>query len=568
MKAISTAVAQSGAPAGSGIARLRPFDGLFLRAEHLERIQAYTRELTRALGLAGGPGVVHGYGLSVSGDTLRVGSGLAVAPDGRPLAMTVPYSRDLGDLPAADGQWWVVELLGDDEPFGVESVYGALCDDPCAGGDAASPYVAEVVQVRLRERPLDLKDTSLPERRSWVASAWFEAERLEAGSLLPTSDRDQVPVADFAPASWEAPTGPPDGDAVPIGLLFRLAGEWVTDTWTARRDRVQTLPDTTWRGRLGMRPWSVFIAHVLQFQVQLANAWPMPQASAALAQLANIPNAVSQVREAVQGLDQRQLTRPKEHLAAALALLGGTAPVRSTRGRLVDSGFVELPPAGFLPLSDLEQLEAEVADMLGPFVEPRFCACRPDAVGHEIEQAQHLDRIPLTDPKLRTPVDVLVPAGRTSEAGGMTTAHNWVAFHRRRELDCGEIPDTPEAVETVEVIAHEGLTQPTDTLVDRIVRGELTSDQRIEASYPAGRWALPAAEVQQTVAQWIEGTQLVTLVGVAATAERRPLADARAALLVSPFDPDSPNLDHRTVVRASPGGEEIWLLTVPAEVPA
>src|SRR4051812_3341652 len=173
MKATSTAGASSGpiaqgTPAGSGIARLRPFDGLFLRAEHLDRIQAYTQELVRALGQAGGPGVVHGYGLSVSGDTLRVGSGLAIAPDGRPLSMTVPDSKDLRELTAADGQWWIVELLPADEPFGAESVYGALCDDPCAGTDALRPYVAEVVRVRLRERPLDLGDTALPERRSRV----------------------------------------------------------------------------------------------------------------------------------------------------------------------------------------------------------------------------------------------------------------------------------------------------------------------------------------------------------------------------------------------------------------
>jgi hypothetical protein len=571
MKATSTAGASSGpvakgAPAGSGVARLHPFDGLFLRAEHLDRIQAYTRELVRALGQAGGPGVVHGYALSVSGDTLQVGSGLAIAPDGRPLSMTVPFSKDLSDLTAADGRWWVVELVPADEPFGSESVYGALCDDPCAGTDAVRPYVAEVVRVRLRERPLDLGDAALPERRSRVASAWFEDERRRAGSLLPTSDREPATTADFSPASWEAPTGPPDDEPVAVGILLRLAGGWVTDTWTARRDRIQTPPDTTWRGRLGMRPWAVFIAQVLQFQVQLANSWPMPQASAALMQLANIPNAVSQLQEAVKGLDQRQLTLPKEHLVTALSMLGGGVAARSTRGRLVDSGFVELPPAGFLPLSDLEQLETEVADMLGPFVEPRFCVCRPDAIGHEVEQAQHLDRIPLTGPKVRTRVDVLVPGGRRGpvEGSGLTTSHNWVAFHRRRELDCGA---EPEQVETVDVILHEGLTQKTETFIEKIVDGELQSDHRIEAKYPAGRWALPAADVQETVATWTDGAQSVTVVGVAATRERRPLADARAALLISAFDQDSPVLHHRTVVRGTSGGDEIWLLVVPGESP-
>jgi hypothetical protein len=40
------------------IARLNPFDGLFLRAVHLQQIQFYTQALTRALGVAGGPRVV------------------------------------------------------------------------------------------------------------------------------------------------------------------------------------------------------------------------------------------------------------------------------------------------------------------------------------------------------------------------------------------------------------------------------------------------------------------------------------------------------------------------------
>lgn len=37
------------------IARLNAFNGLFLRAEHLERMQEYTRSLAYALGQSGDP---------------------------------------------------------------------------------------------------------------------------------------------------------------------------------------------------------------------------------------------------------------------------------------------------------------------------------------------------------------------------------------------------------------------------------------------------------------------------------------------------------------------------------
>ena len=124
------------ASAGGGIVRLNPFDGLFLRAEHLEALQAYARELTHALGQAGGTGVVHGYGvtLSAADRKLNVSAGLAFDPDGRPLRMTTPTSVKLDPFTAAGGAW-VIELVAKDNHFGDETVFGALCEDPCDGAD-------------------------------------------------------------------------------------------------------------------------------------------------------------------------------------------------------------------------------------------------------------------------------------------------------------------------------------------------------------------------------------------------------------------------------------------------
>src|SRR4029453_8060764 len=116
------------------------------------QLQSYTQELTRALGQAGGMGVVHGYGLSLSTAQGRLegGGGLAFAPNGQPLRMTSSVSVKLDDFTAERGAW-VIELAAREERFGDETVFGALCEDPCDGGDGSTrPYVAELVEVRLK----------------------------------------------------------------------------------------------------------------------------------------------------------------------------------------------------------------------------------------------------------------------------------------------------------------------------------------------------------------------------------------------------------------------------------
>ncbi|HEY6145541.1 MAG TPA: hypothetical protein VIV13_04660, partial [Solirubrobacterales bacterium] len=44
---------------------------------------------------------------------------------------------------------------------------------------------------------------------------------------------------------------------------------WSVDVWAARRDRGDPSPARTWQYRLGMRPWDVYVAQILQFQAQL-----------------------------------------------------------------------------------------------------------------------------------------------------------------------------------------------------------------------------------------------------------------------------------------------------------
>ena len=131
------------------IARLNPFDGLFLRAVHLQQIQLYAQALSRALGLAGGPGVVYGYGLALASapgeppSRLDVQPGLAVDADGRILLSESTIRVDLPE----PGQTlaWRVELVGKDEPFGQENSYGDICVDPCGAAVSTAPFVGEGV---------------------------------------------------------------------------------------------------------------------------------------------------------------------------------------------------------------------------------------------------------------------------------------------------------------------------------------------------------------------------------------------------------------------------------------
>src|SRR5207249_7421715 len=69
---------------------------------------------------------------------------------------------------------------------------------------------------------------------------------------------------------------PPEPQAVPIGVLQKIAGNFVLDTWTARREVNGPPGAVRWAGHLAMRPWSVFLAQVLQFQDQLRDSGIQP----------------------------------------------------------------------------------------------------------------------------------------------------------------------------------------------------------------------------------------------------------------------------------------------------
>ncbi|KOU25679.1 hypothetical protein ADK52_11660 [Streptomyces sp. WM6372] len=421
------------ATADGGIDRLNPFDGLFLRAEHLSRIQDYARELALAVGAAGGPGVVEGYEVSVKDGTLRVGGGLAVSPEGRPLRSQRLVTLPLTGLdPGLDGFWWV-EVAPDSRPYGDAPVQGSYCDDPCAGsGTTRRPYLAEGVRIQLAEGTEPGLDNQLPaSRRNFLASRIFGAERT-GHSPWPYGTGSA-----HLPQSWTPPAASPGRPrTVRIAVLLRDPGRpdgWEVDTWAARRDRAAAPPQRYWQSRLGMRPWDAYTAQILQFQDQLAQVL-----GAAPAPAADLGPLLEQL--ALIGEEQFLKSHTKDQLGREVARLitgiGEGALIRPAQAgpgpyALQDLGIAELPPAGYLPYTPEPEQSAGPAGiraLLGGQVELRYCSCALPDVARAVQEAQHRDRIRLDEP---VGVDILLPVDDRAAPVG-----DWVAFVRREQRHC------------------------------------------------------------------------------------------------------------------------------------
>ncbi|MFD0270383.1 hypothetical protein ACFVGY_28055 [Streptomyces sp. NPDC127106] len=473
--------------ADGGIDRLNAFDGLFLRAEHLNLIQDYARELALAVGACAGPGTVEGYEVTVQDGTLRVGAGLAVNAEGRPLRserlVTLPLT---GLKPGLDGFWWV-EVAPATRDHGEAPVQGSYCDDPCSGtGTTRHPYTAEGVRIRLVEDTERGLDGQLPAaRRNFLASRVFGAERT-AHSAWPYGT-----AAATLPRSWGPPAAAPSRSAaVRLAVLLRVPGTadgFEVDVWTARRDRGAAPPYRYGQSRLGMRPWDVYIAQILQFQSQLAQVLAAREAQGASG-ASGAPGAtgpregpgagsaaagpgIGPLLEQLALLGDQQFlrTRTKDQLGrevarivAGLGAHGGPAavapPPAAAEGpySLEQLGIVELPPAGYLPVRADEPEEGDgdggggdggdggdgdggdgdvdrsvpgrIETLLGQQAYLRYCRCGPADIAEAVEEARNRDRIRLDTPSF---LDVLVPVDEEGEPAG-----DWVAFVRSRRRIC------------------------------------------------------------------------------------------------------------------------------------
>jgi len=390
-------------PASAPLIGLNYYDGRFLRADDLNLERQGQRAYADYSNQAGGPGLVYGFDLTWQDTQLSLSPGLAVDPKGRLIYLPDAVNAQVADLitasqpqtgaaapaaatssagfgpcaPAAASAGGSTPVVGGTELYlvcvsqaeglcGQSEVFGRICDDAC-GSATDRPYVVDgvalsLLPLKLQHQLPGLSGVTRPEvhLRSQVASAFFADEWEQGGSLLSARGLGtNVWCAGATPATA--------GDAVPIAVLG-WDGKAVTllDEWTARRERIQAPPWAYWAGRTELRPWPVFLAQVLQFQCQLAG-------------------------------------------------LGQLTP--SSTQVLLDRGIVELPSAGYLPVTIASgaALRTQVQGLLGGGVDLRFCAVRRDQIAHELERAQHMNRISLINGLINRTnqelVDILVPDG-------------------------------------------------------------------------------------------------------------------------------------------------------------
>jgi hypothetical protein len=544
------------ATVGGGITRLNASDGLFLRAEHLNTMEDYSLELSRAVGVAAGNGVVYGYGVKLDQKTLtlKVEAGLAIGPDGRPLQSTMVAELDISNLTATGDGFYVVELAPADWLFGQENVYGNLCTDPCSQGGQIQPYQAEGIAISVVPDTMQgLAGQNDNQMRNWLASAYYEREREQAAPwLVPSLPNKPVPHLDSD--AFSSSTGRPGGVTVPLAVLVPLKSGLKVDQWIARRDIGDPVPRRAWQWRLAMRPWDVFIAQVLQFQAQFNDEYQTAQQQSAQT------GTAGEITEAIKGL-QRGLDRQHVKagwLQAGLDKLAKAAEevAEANQTGLLGLGFNELPPAGYLPAADSKSdVASHFSTMFGSGVELRIRYCRADYAVRAVEQAQHLDRIPLDLPvqQDKPRVDVLVPSEPADLSALYTASYPWVAFVRRSK------PDHRPRIDEVAVylLQMRGSKKGAKDTVERILKGEHPHgmEHMGQLAYPAGAYAVPTPDIYDAIHTKIGHFKKhwMIAVGLASAEDRQPLAAVRAFLLALGMTVDE-TLDVAEVLVGYPHG--------------
>jgi hypothetical protein len=462
-------------PAGTPLTRLNYFDGKFLRASDLKAEQEYLRQLARQSNQAGGAGVVHGYDVTLGGgDTLDIAPGLAIDAQGRALLLPNGISINIQELidksqapqnifsatqvqgdggfgpcqlssatpvgaPLAASDHFVITISAAEALCGEEDVFGNLCEDACVTS-VDRPFVVEGLTVRAvplaLQTPLQ-NSKAFPltglHLRSRVASACFEDERRRVASLISKAGLQQ--------AVWRLGADAESGGGVPIGVIAREgSGTIFLDPWIARRERIDAPAKRYWQWRMMMRPWDVFLAQVLQFQCQLHDLFknlPAPggggdPCGGARGAISEAAATIAELKQFYESVTER-FTTLQAPLDEAVTFKGGVSRLTTLNTKLlavesalavapqdrilINGGIVELPSAGYLPVTPGASLtiNQQARSLMGEGVDLRFCVTSPDCVAHALEEAQHMERISLLqgldNPQNKPRVEILVPNG-------------------------------------------------------------------------------------------------------------------------------------------------------------
>ena len=209
-----------------------------------------------------------------------------------------------------------------------------------------------------------------------------------------------------------------------------------------------------------MRPWNVYLAQILQFQCQLSGVFDDTSVVITVPDKCDdIRAALDQTRQEIAALHKRYAdsasklveafgSKPTKDQAQQLAdevklsyaelfdLSEKLSGVEAGQGALpknrllLDSGFVQLPPAGYLPVQPGKTgLSEQLQRIFGEGVRLHYRAARADVLPHLLEEAQHMERISLTQgidhPDALEDVEIFVPDGQTMDAKAQTPGDWW-----------------------------------------------------------------------------------------------------------------------------------------------
>jgi hypothetical protein len=449
-------------PEKTVLTRLNYYDGKFLRADSLRLEQDYLRRLAELGARAGGAGLVYGFDVTLgTSEQLTIGGGLGFDAAGRVLYLpnafevglqelldrtrkAVPQAfassgsagfeicePDSGKTPPAGtsgAEFVLITIAHAENACGEEDVFGKLCDDGCATSTDRA-YLLEGVIVRaIPFQPktpfVSSKAVSLTERhlRSQLASAVFEDERQAVPS--------RISKAGLLSEAWCTGAPRPTGWEVPIAIVGRLSSRTFVDEWIVRRERIDVAPRRFWAWTMAMRPWESYLAQILQFQCQLPSALsddggdatgtdPCAVRIGALEDAARVFDELEVAYAGETGVPIAMSRLQEAHRQLRNVIAKASAPSQRI---LIDGGIVELPPAGYLPVTPGADpsVQEQVRRLMGAGVDLRFCATTADFVAHTLEEARHMERISLLqgldDPKSMPKVDVLVPDGVVAAA--------------------------------------------------------------------------------------------------------------------------------------------------------
>ena len=169
--------------------------------------------------------------------------------------------------------------------------------------------------------------------------------------------------------------------ALNVSALNPDSAVWAAFVSPGRRERMEAQARGYWQGRMAMRPWNVYLAQILQFQCQLSGVFSDNDV------VVTVPDNCDQIRtvldEARKEIEALQKTYAESTKKLVEALAGGK-PTKEEAKQLADqvqgsyaelfelseklsgveagqgalpanrlllnSGFVQLPPAGYLPV--------------------------------------------------------------------------------------------------------------------------------------------------------------------------------------------------------------------------